>query len=307
MRWCLFVGAFLGAVGCTKQTWVEQEELALETYAFVDTDRVTPAVQEYPGSPERALSLWVWSGPYSGYGADRPLLFMAHGGGGHPEKFTPFATALAEAGIVVAAVVFPLTNQAAPVEIVYGISDVSNQPADVSASLDWLLEAVADREHALYGQFSEEQFAYLGHSLGGQTGLAASRMGCCLEERFQAWILAAPYLYLNDTLFPDHPLPAPASGPATLLLHGAEDTVAGIDQTETLYETFDGTKAFVSLTGATHSEYLEGAEEAAAAVRAQAQDLTVATLKDWVQGEEGALEAALKAAADKGHEAMSAF
>ena len=228
---------------------------------------------------------------------------MAHGGGGHPEKFDAFARGVASQGVVVAAVAFPLTNQYAPVDIVYGIVDVANQPGDVTTSLDWLLEAVGDREHALYGQYSEVQLAYLGHSLGGQTGLALSRYSCCFEERFQAWILAAPYTYLNDTLFPEHPLPAPAAGPPTLLLHGEEDTVAAIDQTQALYEGFSTSKAFVGLSGATHSEYLESQEEPALASRTLAQELAVAVVKDWVQQQGGELKSALEQAEVAGNDA----
>jgi predicted esterase len=297
----------LMALGCNREVWIEQQETIVQTYEIVDRTRITPAVQEQPESPQRRMELWVWSGAYTGYGSERPLLFMAHGGGGHPAKFDAFAREIASQGVVVAAVAFPLTNQYAPVDIVYGIADVANQPGDVTASLDWLLEALSDRKHDLYGQFSDVQLAYLGHSLGGQTGLASSRYSCCLEGRFQAWILAAPYTYLNDTLFPEHRSPPPATGPPTFLLHGQNDPVASIDQTQSLYEGFNPTKAFVGLSAATHSEYLESQEEPAIPSRALAQELSLAVLKDWVQGEEGYLQTTLEGVAEDGHEVVWDF
>ena len=65
--------------------------------------------------------------------------------------------------------------------------------------------------------------------------------------------------------------------------------------------------AFVSLAGAMHSDYLESQEEPALASRVQAQELILATLRDWVQGEEGRLRAVLEAIGADGHEAVWAF
>jgi predicted esterase len=227
---------------------------------------------------------------------------MAHGGGGHPEKFDAFASAIAQQGYLVAAITFPMTNQYAPVDIVYGIADVSNQPGDVSAAVDWLLKSVDDPQHTLYNQFNPTQLAYLGHSLGGQTGLALNRYSCCVENRFKAWILAAPFLPLNDSLFPDHAGPPLASGPKTLLMHGQQDPVAPISDTEALYELFEPAKAYVGVLEAEHAEYLESQDIPAIPSRGLAQDITLGVLNDWLKGETKALEAALERALASGHD-----
>ena len=260
----------------------------LTTYSFTDLTRRIPALSDQAEQNERPLELWLWSGAYTGYGDERPLLFLAHGGGGHPEKFDAFARAVADEDILVAAVTFPMTNQYAPVDIVYGIADTSNQPGDVSASLDWLFEAVNNREHELYGTFSPNQVAYLGHSLGGQTGLALSRYDCCKEDRINAWILAAPFLLLNDSLFPEHAGPIPNDGPQTVLLHGQDDTVAPVDDTLAFYDRIRAPKAYVGLSETEHSEYLETQDDPALPSRKLAQELTLAVLADWISQQQDA-------------------
>jgi predicted dienelactone hydrolase len=59
-------------------------------------------------SPERRLRVLVWQPEPR---RERPLVLLAHGFGGLPEKFDAFARDLAHAGYEVAAPAFPLTNE----------------------------------------------------------------------------------------------------------------------------------------------------------------------------------------------------
>ena len=76
-----------------------------------------------------------------------PLIVFAHGFAGHPEKFTKLFAAWADAGFVVAAPAFPLTNSHVP-EV--KISDVGQQPADMSFVLDNVLALDKQRGSRLF-------------------------------------------------------------------------------------------------------------------------------------------------------------
>src|SRR5437016_4921682 len=79
----------------------------------VDATRETPANGTFAGAPSRTLRVLIWVASGKGSPA-RPLLIMAHGFGGLPEKLDAFARFVAMQGFVIAAPAFPLTNQDAP-------------------------------------------------------------------------------------------------------------------------------------------------------------------------------------------------
>ena len=67
---------------------------------------------------------------------------LAHGAAGAPEKFTELAAAWADAGYVVAAPRFPLTNEGVPTPV---IADLAEQARDVRFVIDGVLAASAGR------------------------------------------------------------------------------------------------------------------------------------------------------------------
>src|SRR5690606_38473865 len=111
MRWCALVlavvvatatGVAAAADGPGYTTWEE---------TFVDTSRSTP----HPSGvvePQRTLVTAIYR-PAKRKGRF-PLIVFSHGIAGHPRKFTKLFAKWAAAGYVVAAPVFPLTNDQTP-------------------------------------------------------------------------------------------------------------------------------------------------------------------------------------------------
>ena len=100
---------------------------------FVDTSRRTePATG--PALDSRTLETTIYrpngDGPF-------PLVAFAHGFNGHPEKFTKLFSAWADAGLVVVAPAFPLTNSHVPQT---AMGDVAAQTDDVRFVIDRVLE-----------------------------------------------------------------------------------------------------------------------------------------------------------------------
>ena len=93
-----------GSSGMAAQVTVVQLEL-------VDTTRPTAATTGVPAATSRSLPTTVYLPPTT---APAPLIVLAHGASGAPEKFTDLATYWAEHGYVVAVPRFPLTNDQVP-------------------------------------------------------------------------------------------------------------------------------------------------------------------------------------------------
>jgi dienelactone hydrolase len=131
---------------------------------FVDTSR--PAVPKTGTSvPYRTLVTTIYRpngrGPF-------PLIVFSHGSAGHPDKFTKLFSVWANAGFVVAAPAFPLTN--GHVEGASGnLGDVTNQPADVVFVLDHVLALGRERGSRLFRSIDEAEIGAGGLSLGGIT------------------------------------------------------------------------------------------------------------------------------------------
>jgi len=188
---------------------------------WVDTSRATPRKPGFAGADTRTLRVLLWTPPT--FHAS-PLVVLAHGFGGAPQKFEAFATTLAAAGYVIAAPTFPLTNENAPGGHETGLGDVRSQPGDISFVVTQLLNANATPGDALYGRIESDAIAVLGHSLGAVTTIALTRKQCCSDARVRAAILVAPLPGLVDLTFAGSP--TSADGPPTLLIHGTADTTA---------------------------------------------------------------------------------
>src|SRR5918996_5415002 len=82
-------------------------EVAQLTETFVDTSRPTESASGQGNAPTRTLVTEIRypqaDGPF-------PLIVLAHGQTGHPDKFSQLMAAWASSGYVVAAPLFPLTS-----------------------------------------------------------------------------------------------------------------------------------------------------------------------------------------------------
>lgn len=179
-------------------------------------------------------------------GADTPLplIVFGHGFDGHPRKFTKLLGAWADAGYVVAAPAFPLTNDEFPGETVR--DDIVNQPADISFVIDELLRA-----DDLNGLVDEVRIGVAGFSLGGMTALAVGFHTRFRDPRPRAIAVLAGRFWdaFGDAYEMDsRPL---------LVLHGTDDSLVPFALGEEVYRAAEPPKALVALDGARHHEEIE--------------------------------------------------
>jgi len=254
---------------------------------WVDAGRTTPRTATYPGAPERTLRTLIWQPTVT---KPLPLLLMAHGFGGLPEKFDAFARTVSAAGFVVAAPAFPLTNENTPGGHDSNLRDFLNQPADVSFVLSQLLAANDTPRDPLHGRVRADAVAVLGHSLGGLTTVGLTRKNCCRDSRVAATLLFAP-VALYDSFGAD-PIDA---GPPTLIVQGTADPAVNYTSTVHLYDRIDPPRTLVLLAGADHSQDLESQIEPPVPARAAAQQATIAFLRARFAGARAELDATLAA------------
>lgn len=168
-------------------------------------------------------------------GARAPLIVFCHGFLGHPRKFTRLVARWADAGFVVAAPVFPLTNdEKAPPHVV---DDVVNQPADVSFVLDELLaRGLGDAERVGVGGFS----------LGAETALAVGLHPRYGDPRVRAVVALAGALVQRE-------FETDALREAPLLLaYGTADRERRVREVLRVFDAAHEPKELVALDGARH-------------------------------------------------------
>jgi alpha-beta hydrolase superfamily lysophospholipase len=238
---------------------------------WIDASRRTPRTATYAGASDRTLRVLIWR---SDGATAQPLLLMAHGFGGRPEKFDAFARSVAAAGFVVAAPAFPLTNEDAPGGFESGLGDLVNQPGDLSFVLSQLLQASSSATDRLAGAINDDQLAVLGHSLGGATVIGLTRKRCCTDARLRAVILVAAAVPLASVFGSD----VVVSGLPTLIIQGTADPTVAYSTAPAYYEHIDAPRFLVGLLGVGHSEALESQVEPPIAARDAAQRLSIAFL-----------------------------
>jgi dienelactone hydrolase len=209
------------------------------TETFVDTSRRTQSANGQGNAPTRTLVTVIHypqsDGPF-------PLIVLAHGQTGHPNKFSQLMTAWASAGFVVAAPVFPLTSN----QTTFGtVGDYVNQPADVSFVIDRMVALSNERNGPLARRVDKRHIGVTGLSLGGATVYGIAFNSCCRDYRIGAALVMAGYLLPYDGAyeFPSVPL---------LIIHGNGDS-RGRDP----YQMSSPPKYLVTLDRPTHSPPFE--------------------------------------------------
>ena len=180
--WCVaLVAGLLLALAPSAPAGSTGSKPAFTTWdeTFVDESRVTPEGAASPAAPSRTLVTTIYrprgKGPF-------PLIMFSHGLSGHPEKFTEIFAVWAEAGYVVAAPAFPLTNDHVPSSS-SNIPDLLEQPADVSFVLDQVLALDEERGSKLFKAIDEDRIGAAGLSLGGATTYGVAFSECCRDDR----------------------------------------------------------------------------------------------------------------------------
>ena len=169
--------------------------VAQTTMTFVDSSRATPAWGGTPAKASRTLVTTIWypaqksgSAAASGH-SSYPLIVFAHGLGGSPQQYQQLLTAWAAAGYVVAAPLFPLSNDGTPGGPDGG--DIGNQPGDMSFVIDQVLKASAAPSGPLSGLVDPSEIGAAGHSNGGITTLGLVANSCCRDTRVKAAVVMA--------------------------------------------------------------------------------------------------------------------
>lgn len=262
--------------------------VALSERVWVDPTRSAAA------APERVLRVLFWRPEPA---AARPLLVMAHGFGGLPEKFSAFADTVARAGYVVAAPAFPLTNENTPGGHESHLGDFFHQPADLSFVLTQILAASATAGDELEGTVDADRVAVLGHSLGGLTAIGLTRGPCCRDQRFSAAVLFAALTAFSNAF---GGALAESTTP-TLVAHGIADRTVAYAVAPAYYQTLQPPRLLLGLEGVGHSEALESQTVPAIAARAALEEAVIAFL-DWrFRGDGEGLTATLESLAGRGH------
>lgn len=215
---------------------------------FVDRSRPTPAGAETPAAEARTLVTTihrpVGGGPF-------PLVVFAHGLSGHPDKFDELLTAWAEAGYVVAAPAFPLTNSEVPASSA-NAGDVANQDEDISFVIGEVLRLAADPASALHGAVDPDRIGAAGLSLGGATTYNVAFSACCRDQRLRAAAV------LNGLVIETDGEPVALDGHIPLLIaHSDTDPALPYQVAVDAYERAAPPVWLVTLTGAGHAAQWE--------------------------------------------------
>ncbi|MEZ5167815.1 MAG: hypothetical protein R2695_15515 [Acidimicrobiales bacterium] len=201
-----------------------------ETVTFVDEDRATPATAEQPARPSRTLEVWV---DRPAVDAPRPLVVFAHGLSGHPRSHELLRRTMAEAGFVVVAPAFPLTNHDVPGAWGHA-ADVDGQVGDISFLID---AVVADPD--LGPLVDAEHIGMIGHSLGGLT-TAGAALAAGGDERIDAAVVISAGFGQSRAGLP------------VMVVHGDVDQLVPYQSGTMSYGLLTGRRMFVTLVGGDH-------------------------------------------------------
>ncbi len=229
-----------------------EHDLPTETLAvtYTDTGRPVPETDKAPARPERRIDTTIVH-PVAGQGRGTgpfPVLVLAHGLNGYPERLIPFAEILASHGYVVLVPRFPASAHDAPGGA--SVGDLAEQPGDVSFVLDRFL---GDPPAPVAGMLDRTRIGAAGHSLGGDTVLADASHPRHRDRR----IRAAAILSGVNIDFAGGPLLS-ADPPPLLFVQGDADTLLGPGtRSSELYPVAPPPKFLLTIHGAGHSSPYE--------------------------------------------------
>jgi predicted dienelactone hydrolase len=220
---------------------------------FVDESRPSPPSRLQPEAPSRTLETTIaYPTPVKGEAGRRPLplVLLAHGADGNPDKFTQLIDAWARAGYVVVAPLFPRSSDTGG----NLVGDYVEQPADVSFVLDRVLALNDQKRSELRGRIDPKRIGMAGLSLGGLTTYGTVFHPCCRDDRIDAALLMSAVLgTFPDGEYDFRSIP-------TMLVHGDADGL--YSQSIGAYPQLAAPKWFVTLHGGTHAFPFEDTPEA---------------------------------------------
>ena len=208
-----------------------REPRKLTTYVYYP-EVSTPSATDGNGRPPSAAP-----GPH-------PLLVFAHGFDGTPASYASLLHHWASAGFVVAAPLFPRTNQHSPGGP--DEADVVNQPADISFVISNLLALDADSSSPLHALIDAGRIAVAGHSDGAETALAVADARLLRDSRVRAGVImsGAEMSGIGGYSF--------TGGPPLLAIQGTADTLNEPRFTYAFFNAARPPKYMLKLLRATH-------------------------------------------------------
>ena len=233
----------------------------MRTLALVDTSRSVAAYKSQPGSASRPLLVDVWY-PASAAGDSTPL---AHGGpfplvinspglGDNRTGEQYYLRSLATRGFVAASIDFPRTNLSSLLNADGpDLTDLQNQPGDVSFVIDQLLALGKQRGGWLARGVDRKRIGVAGLSLGGATTMIVTFHPKLRDRRIRAAlpIAAAGGCGLGDEFFR-------AARPPLLILHGDQDLLVPFDTNAVpIFDLAHSARQLVRLKDASHTGFVE--------------------------------------------------
>jgi predicted dienelactone hydrolase len=221
---------------------------------FIDTSRVV-RVRRHPAVPRSLVTVIRYpavgdpaqvdvpsaapatsSGPF-------PLVVFGHGFDVTPAIYAQLLQAWARAGYVVAAPIFPLTNENAPGGA--DESDIVNQPTDMSFVITQMLAESALPQGILSQLVDPNEIAVSGQSDGGETALGAAYDPYYLDRRIDAAVILS-----GAKLGPGPYFPRPS--PPLLATQGTADVINLPHNTYSFFRRAHQPKFLLRLLGAPH-------------------------------------------------------
>jgi fermentation-respiration switch protein FrsA (DUF1100 family) len=192
-----------------------------------------------------------------------PLILFSHGLNSMPEDYQPLVTRWAEAGFVVAAPAYPFTSKGTRR---FDRLDTRNQPADAAYVISQVAVLDSTPGDAFAGRLDTGRICAAGHSAGGHTTSGMFTSG--RDARLRCGIVLAGAGL--DTVGGDGGYRGLAA--SLLFVHGDNDTVVPYARGRAAYDRVPWAKAFLTLRGVGHGEFLSPAGPGFAQVLATTTD-----------------------------------
>ena len=212
-------------------------------------------------------------------GGPYPLIVFAHGFAATPQLYARLLRSWTRAGFVVAAPVFPLSNDNAPGGP--DEADVINQPADISFVISSLLALNQPGVGPLSGLIDPTRIAAAGHSDGAETALAVAYSRRFRDPRVDAAVIlsGAEMSGIGGYSFTD-------GRPPLLAAQGTADRSNEPAYTNAYFDQAQRPKFLLRLLGAGHlAPYTSQQRQ-----RAIVERVTTAFLDTYLKREPGALQ-----------------
>lgn len=220
-----------------------------ETFTAVDDSRPTEAYNGFAGSPERVLNGEIWRP--QGLQQPGPLLMYSHGFMSFRQEGLYLTRFLASHGYTVVATDYPLTGFHAPDGPL--MSDVINQPADISFLIDNILKRNGDPDDSLHNTIDPAKIAVAGVSLGGLTTTLVSFHRDLLDPRIAAAIsIAGPASMFTADFFAGRQIPY-------LLIYGDSDALVPYTDNALPAHQMSADSILVTLRNASHAGFAQPA------------------------------------------------